>query len=97
MSKIALSELVVELRRELLHAQQQGEKEDLRFQVEDIDLEVHLASSKKAGGKGGVKFWVYTAEAQGELAAETIHKVHLKLKPVPAGGGDTLISDRDEK
>ncbi len=97
MSKIELSELIVELRRELLEARARGEREDLRFQVEEVEIEVNLATTKEGSAKTGVKFWVLNAETQGKLAAETVQKVRIKLKPLDAAGGPTLVSDEDER
>jgi hypothetical protein len=93
---IELSEMIVELRRELLKAQQHGEKEDLKFHVEDIDVELQVAVAKEAQTKGGVKFWVCTAEAGGKLGSQTVHTLRLKLKPI-ASEGKLHISDRDKK
>ena len=97
MNNIALSELIVELRRELVDAQRQGAEEELKFRVEDIDIEVHVKASREGNGKAGIKFWVCTAEAGGKLASETLQKIRLTLKPESSSGGDVLVSDFDEK
>ena len=94
-TNIELSELIVELRRELLEAQTEGEKQDLKFHVEEIDVELQIAVSKEVEGKGGVKFWVVcSAEAGAKLASETTQTLRLKLKPL-ASQGPLHISDRD--
>ena len=64
MDKIPLSEMVAELRRELLKAQEEGKDAALRFLIEDVELEVQVGTTKEADGGGGVKFWVYNAEAK---------------------------------
>jgi hypothetical protein len=96
MSKIELSEMIVELRRELLKAQQQGENEDLKFRIEDIDIELQIATTKEAGAEGGVQFWVYNAKAQGKLASQAVHTLRLKLKPLTPQG-DLEVTDRGQK
>jgi hypothetical protein len=64
MDKIPLSEMLTQLRKELLQTQEEGKGSDLTFLIEDIEIELHLVTSKEAGGGGGVKFWVYNAEAE---------------------------------
>ena len=96
---IGLSEMVLALRQELLQAQQQGENMDLKFKVEDIDLEVEVLTTMEGTGKGGVKFWVCNAEAQAKFAKAKTHKLRLKLKPLSGTNpsGTLEISDDDEK
>lgn len=97
MGKIQLSELLVELRRELEESQQQAAQERLKFKLEDIELELCVGATKTGEVKGGVKFWVYDAEAKGTISGESMQTIRLKLTPVSEGGGDTFISDRDRK
>ena len=98
MEKIALSELLVELRRELQEAQKAAAKEDLRFKVEDVELELQVGASAESEGKAGAKFWVYNAEVKGAIAKEATHTVRLKLAPSPSeGNGDLEVSRRDRK
>ena len=97
MDKIRLSELLVELRRELVDAQQQATQEKLKFKIEDIELELRVGATKTGEVKGGVKFWVYNAEAKGAISGEAMQTIRLKLTPVSEGGGDTFVSDRDRK
>lgn len=97
MDQIPLAEMLVGLRKALLEAQQQGEAEKLKFKIEDIDVELKIGTTKKGGTKGGVKFWVVDAGVEGSIEAQKLQTVRLKLKPVAAGGGDTLVSDEDPK
>ncbi len=95
--KIPLSDLLVELRKELLDAQNKAEQAQLRFKVEDIDLELKVGATSSGTVGGGVKFWVYNAEAKGTISTEAVQTIRLKLSPVSADGGDTLVSGRDKK
>ena len=93
-----LADMIVSLRRELLEAQKLGQDEGLRFRVEEAEVEIQAAVTKEAGVKGGVKFWVYNAEASGKLASQAVHKIGLKLKPLTSDGKeDLLISDTGGK
>ena len=97
MDQIPLAEMLVGLRKELLEAQQQAEKEKLKFKVDDIEVEMQVGVTKKGVVKGGVKFWVVDAGAEGSIDAQKLQTVRLKLTPVAEGGGETLISDQDKK
>ncbi len=97
---MSLADMIVKLRKDLRQAQQKAAQEDLRFQVEEIELEVQVTTAKEGEAKAGVNFYVYTAEAGGVLRHEDAHTLRLKLKPL-SGEGDTgqvlEISDFDER
>lgn len=95
--KIALSETIVQLRRELLDAQRQGEREDLKFRIEEIEVELQVTATKEKAGTGSVKFWVVDAELQGKLAHGAVQTLRLKLKPIAGSSGDLEISDKDRR
>ena len=87
-NRIALAELIGELRKELIKAQRQGGGEDIRFLVEEVEVEVEVASSRKASGEAGVDFWVVKSKIEGEKASESTQTLRLKLKPRGPGGKD---------
>jgi hypothetical protein len=96
---MSLADMIVKLRKDLRQAQEQAANENLRFQVEEIELEVQVTTAKEGEGKVGVNFWVYTAEAGGSLRREDAHTLRLKLKPLVEGGAepvDLTLSDKDE-
>ena len=88
--EIELADMIVDLRRELLKAQERGKKEDLKFQVDDIELEVQFTTAREAGGGGGLKFWVCNAEAHAKVASQAVHRLKLKLKPLQSDEALTL-------
>jgi len=83
---MSLAEMIVKLRKDLREAQKLAAQEDLRFQVEEIELEVQVTTAKEGEGKVGVNFWVYTAEAGGGVSREDAHTLRLKLKPLSLDG-----------
>jgi hypothetical protein len=97
MQEIELSEMLVNLRQELVKAQKSAAKEDLKFSVGDIEVELQITTTKEGQGKGGVKFWVYNAEASGKLSTQKVHKIKLTLKPELGSGGDLKILDDEEE
>ncbi|EGV30974.1 hypothetical protein ThidrDRAFT_2338 [Thiorhodococcus drewsii AZ1] len=97
MGKIALSEMLRDLRAELVAARSEGEDSELRFEVADVELEIDIATTKEAGGGGGVKFWVYEAEANVKASDVRTHRLRLRLKPHRAEDGAPFeISDEDD-
>ena len=97
MDKIPLSEILAQLRKELVQAQWEGEDSNLKFLIEDIEIELQIATTKGADGGGGVQFWVYNANAKVSAAEANTQKLKLKLKPI--GGPDKRpleVSDKDE-
>lgn len=96
MSNIRLNEMIRELRSELLIAKGEAEDEELRFQVEDIEIELEIMTSKKADGSGKIEFFVCTAELGGELAQSSKQKLKLRLKP-QTPEGDLEVNSRRRK
>lgn len=100
-NKIPLPNLLSQLRQDLSQAQADGEGSDLRFQIEDIEIELQLVATQKAEGGGGIKFWVINADAKIEGSQALTQKLKLKLKPVKVetdgkpNDGPMLISDTD--
>lgn len=96
MKEIGLKEMVVALRKELLDAQKEAAEQDLKFNVEEIDMEIELVTTREGEGGGSVKFWVYNAEMKAKLGETRNHRLLLKLKP-ESNGGDLNISGKDTK
>jgi hypothetical protein len=79
-SRIPLAKMLAELRTELLAAQQEGEGKDLRFLVDDIEIELQIATTQEDTGGVGIKFWVINADARLKYAEVSTQKVKLTLK-----------------
>ena len=90
--KFELPNVLLALRNELEQAQFNAEKAKLKFSLEEIELEVQVTVSAEAEAKGGVKFWVYEADASGKVSKETVHTVRLKMKPEQASGEPLKVS-----
>jgi hypothetical protein len=84
-NKIPLSKMLAQLREDLLQTQEEGKGSDLKFLIEDIEIELQLATTQEeGGGGGGVKFWVFNADAKIDTSEAKTQKLKLKLKPVNA-------------
>ena len=85
-----LVEVIKALRSDIQQAMEDGVGETVHFNVNEIEVELKTAISKKVGGKGGgqIEFKVLglelgkaNVEAQGEVAQQNEHTIRLKLKP----------------
>ena len=97
MQDIGLSKMLVALRKELWDAQLDAEGKDIKFIVNDVELELQLTVTEKEGAEGGIKFWVLNAKAAAETSSQAVQKIKLKLSPKKASGGPVEVSDRDTR
>ncbi len=95
--KFELPNVLLALRNELEQAQDNAKNENLKFSLETVEIEVQVTVSAEAKAKGGVRFWVYEAGAEGKVGNETVHRVRLMMKPETADGGDVKIKGRSKK
>lgn len=91
---IELSEMIENLRSELSEAQEAGRNSSLRFEVEDVELELSVVVGREAGGSGKVKFWVVEVGAEAGVSSTTAQRMTLRLRPTSADGSTPLISGR---
>ncbi len=85
MENIELSEMLGQLRKELSIAQSEGAGSDLKFQIEDIEIELQVATTKSGEAGGGVKLSVISFGAKVNASEVETQKLKLKLKPVVVG------------
>jgi len=97
MDKIPLSEMLGQLRNELVQAQGAAEGSDLKLLIEDVEVQLHVATTKGGKGGGGVKFWVYNAEAEVNASEAKTQRITLKLKAVRAEDDSPYnVGDEDQ-
>ncbi|MGB0733442.1 MAG: trypco2 family protein [Pontibacterium sp.] len=92
---IELVDLINSLRTQMtnLNKQVQEGDVDVAFEVENLEVELCVKSTKsvEAGGKSKVRFWVVDGEASAKAAgaSESTQKIKLSLKPkAKDGNGD---------
>jgi hypothetical protein len=95
---IPLSKMLAQLRSDLLAAKAEGEKKDLRFLVDDIEIELQMATTQEDEGGVGIKFWALNANANAKIkdTDALTQKIKLKLKAQqelidPATGKKTTV------
>lgn len=77
---IPLPAMLAQLRSDLLEAKAEGEDKDLHFLVDDIELELQMATTQDKEGGVGIKFWVLNANAKGKSGTTATQKLKLRLK-----------------
>lgn len=95
MAKIALAEMIEELRRELQTAVQAGKDEEIRFGLGEVTLEAQVEVKRTVEGKAGVKFWVAELGASGGGSKGVTQKIVLKLRPVDSDGSALKLADEE--
>lgn len=83
---IPLAEMIQTLRRELSASMATARSEELRFRVEDVQLELQVTVSREGEGGGKVRFLVIEFDAGGKVSRTDVHTFRLTLKPVTASG-----------
>ncbi len=89
--RIALAEMIEQLREELSFAKVEGSGQGIRFEPLEVTVEAQVTVSREVEGKTGIKFWLAEAGVAGSAANSQTQKIVLKLRPVDAQGGKTLL------
>ncbi|GGO89566.1 trypco2 family protein [Wenjunlia tyrosinilytica] len=84
---IELAKAVQAVRDELMEAAADGAGKRLRFEVGEIQMEFAVELRRDKRVKGGVKAWVFTADADRGSGSAHTHKVAFTLKPKDARTG----------
>jgi len=79
---LELADVITGLRKELIKAQQEGDGESIRFNVNNVEVELETVVTKEADGKLGMKFWVVEANAGGKYQNASKQKIKLTLQAV---------------
>lgn len=96
---IELSRMIAAVRWELAQAEQQGRDQDVRFRVEEVELELAVTLEHTETVGAGVKVWVIEAGADDTKRVARAHKMKVKLTPQrgpgPEGKGDKMLVTSD--
>ena len=94
---VELSEAIELVREQLVTAHLNGRRvvagQVLMFEVGGVSIEFSGEVKKAAGGEGGLKFWVLTAEAKAQRSSTAIHKVRIELIPRTPTGESFRVAD----
>ena len=79
--RFKLQDFIYQVKKEILQAQEDHEGEPALFELETVELEVKVATTYSAEGKGKLEFWVINrGEIGGKVARENVHTVKLSMK-----------------
>lgn len=77
-----------------MRSRQDGDGSPVRFTVKEIVLDPGIELRHTASAGGGVKAFAVSADARGERAETSTHRMTVALAVAPDdGGGDLLIGD----
>jgi len=88
--KLELAAMIKALRSQLVEAQREGEGEDIRFTIEDVELELEIAAEQQLEAGIAAKFYVLTSSLKGNRKDAVTQKMRLKLK-----AHDVVIDPKD--
>ena len=92
-SGVPLADLVDAVRAELETAATKARDQQLQFEVQDVRLEVEVATTGTREVGGGLKVWVLTVGGKGSKENAATHKVTLNLSAVTREGTKFRVSD----
>ncbi|MCI5145935.1 MAG: hypothetical protein D3923_10500 [Candidatus Electrothrix sp. AR3] len=78
--KLELAAMIKGLRAQLAEAQAEGAGEDIRFTIEDVELELQVSAEQQTGGGVSAKFYVLTSKVDGSKKDTVTQRLKLKLK-----------------
>lgn len=78
---LELTEMIRELRGELIAAMADGAAQPVRFELGPVEVEATVAVSREASGSGKVRFWVIEAGADSKFGNTATHRITLTLQP----------------
>jgi hypothetical protein len=79
--QLELAQMIQSLRMELTKAQMAGTGEEIRFTVEDVELELEIVAKEAIEGGIAAKFYVLTSHYKAGKDDAVTQKIKLKLKP----------------
>jgi Trypsin-co-occurring domain 2 len=95
---VGLAEAIATVRVELERAIAEGEQSALAFRPGPVEMEFQVTFSKTGSTEAGVRAWVVTAGAKGQLSNSQTHRLRLSLTPLRrVDGGDPLIGSVAER
>lgn len=78
---VELSEMIRQLRHELVTAMSDAAGSPLRFELGPVEIEASFVVTRSADADAKVRFWVVDAGAKGSMAHEHAQRITLTLQP----------------
>ena len=103
MDKLALSEVIGELRAELMRAKDAGDDQaaqdpdTLRFEVIEAEVELEVVATRTDTDSAGVKFWVVNAGVGAEDTEGTRQRLRVRLSALREDDKPYRVSRSDTR
>ena len=78
--KIELAEMIKSLRTQLVKAQEEGEGQDFRFTIEDVEMEFEIAAEMQVEGSLSAKLYVLASGFKGNKKDLVTQRMKLRIK-----------------
>ena len=85
---IKLSKALEDLRSELSTAQKEGVGKDIKFEIQEISLDLQIVATGEVSGEGNVGWGIFSAKAGARASDAATHKISLKLKVTASSESD---------
>lgn len=93
----SLGAAIAQARRELEQARLEGVGSEVHFRVEEMELEFLVEVSGSAAADAGVRFWVVSLGAKGEVRHGDTNRVRVKLKPITPEGAVLAVGSEEAR
>jgi NTP-dependent ternary system trypsin peptidase co-occuring protein len=95
---IGLADAVRGVRAELRAAMAEGEGEQVRFDVDEVEMEFAVEVRRDERAEGGIRVWVASVGVSGGESSATTHRLRVTLSATDmATGGSPRIADRRQE
>ena len=84
--RLELAKAIQYLRRELQESMWSSEGEQLKFQIDEMTLELQVELSSSVEGESGVSAWVIEAGAGASRSDTDRHTIKLTMTPIGENG-----------
>jgi Trypsin-co-occurring domain 2 len=95
--RVELAAAIGQVREQLAKAIDEGKDSPVAFRAGPVELEFEVVFTASGGGDVGVRVWVVSVGAKGEVSRAVTNRLKVTLTPVDRAGKDKLIGDVGNK
>ena len=89
--RVELAVAIGQVREQLAKAIEEGKDSPVAFRAVPVELEFEVAFTASGGADVGVRVWVVSVGAKGEVSRAATNRLKVTLTPVDRAGNDKLI------
>jgi Trypsin-co-occurring domain 2 len=95
---VSLADAIERVRSELQKAAAAGAGSSIAFKPDSVELEFDVVFDTSASGDAGVRVWVVSIGAKGEVSRGQTQRLKVTLSPIDrATGGSPVVSDEGDR